>query len=72
MNFPLFQPYGRQYEMGQPLVNGAIYYHNGVPYTYQNGVAVFTPGPDGQPCAVGVTPTTGKGTILSWGFIKTL
>lgn len=27
--------------MGQPVLNGAIYYHNGIPYTYQNGVAVF-------------------------------
>lgn len=54
------QPFGRQYEMGQPLVNGALYYHNGVPYTYQNGMAMFTAGPDGQPCQVGGTlvPTT--------------
>ena len=21
--------------MGQPVINGAIYYHNGIPYTYQ-------------------------------------
>jgi hypothetical protein len=27
--------------MGQPVNNGAMYYHNGIPYTYQNGVAVF-------------------------------
>ena len=26
---------GRGYEMGQPIVNGAVYYHNGIPYTYQ-------------------------------------
>lgn len=37
-------PYGRSYEMGQPVVNGALYYHNGIPYTYQqNGVAMFVP-----------------------------
>ena len=29
--------------MGQPVMNGAVYYHNGIPYTYQNGVAVFQP-----------------------------
>ena len=48
----LFQPYPRPYDMGQPSMNGGgsggggggsgtVYYHNGVPYTYQNGVAVF-------------------------------
>ena len=31
--------------MGQPVMNGAVYYHNGVPYTYQNGVAMFTGAP---------------------------
>ena len=46
-----FQPYPRPYDMGQPSMNGGgsgggggvgtVYYHNGVPYTYQNGVAVF-------------------------------
>ena len=30
--------------MGQPVMNGAVYYHNGIPYTYQNGVAVFAGG----------------------------
>ena len=51
MNF--FQPYPRPYDMGQSSMNGGggggsgasgngtVYYHNGVPYTYQNGVAVF-------------------------------
>merc|ERR1719471_2852269 len=46
-------PYPRPYDMGQPSMNGGggggsgasgngtVYYHNGVPYTYQNGVAVF-------------------------------
>ena len=33
--FVFQQAYGRSYEMGQPVVNGAIYYHNGIPYTYQ-------------------------------------
>ena len=44
-----FQPYPRPYDLGQPSMNGGgggggngtVYYHNGVPYTYQNGVAVF-------------------------------
>ena len=34
--------------MGQPVMNGAVYYHNGVPYTYQNGVAVFAGNPSGS------------------------
>ncbi|XP_059084679.1 E3 ubiquitin-protein ligase RBBP6-like isoform X2 [Tigriopus californicus] len=38
------QPYTRTYEMGQPVMNGALYYHNGIPYTYQNGVALFQDG----------------------------
>ena len=48
--------------MGQPLVNGALYYHNGVPYTYQNGMAMFTA--DGQPIGGVVSPTTHTGNGL--------
>jgi len=62
------QAYGRSYEMGQPVVNGAIYYHNGIPYTYQqNGVAMFV---DGQPCLGGgvVSPTSGKASTPSTPF----
>lgn len=34
---------GRSYEMGQPVLNGGYYYSpSGTPYTYQNGVAMFT------------------------------
>jgi len=34
---------GRSYEMGQPVMNGGYYYSpSGTPYTYQNGVAMFT------------------------------
>jgi len=63
------QAYGRSYEMGQPVVNGAIYYHNGIPYTYQqNGVAVFVS--DGQPCVGGVvSPTTGKGASPPFSLV---
>ena len=58
------QPFVHQYEMGQPPMTGALYYHNGVPYTYQNGMAMFTVGPDGQPKQVGGTlvPTTNTAT----------
>jgi len=34
---------GRSYDMGQPVMNGGYYYSpSGTPYTYQNGVAMFT------------------------------
>jgi len=34
---------GRGYEMSQPVMNGGYYYSpSGTPYTYQNGVAMFT------------------------------
>jgi len=55
---------GRGYEMGQPIVNGAVYYHNGIPYTYQNGVAMFI---TGDPNALNglLSPTGQKGLASS-------
>jgi len=39
----------RSYEMGQPVLNGGYYYSpSGTPYTYQNGMAMFT-SEGGQP-----------------------
>ena len=68
-----FQPYPRPYDLGQPSMNGGgsggggggngtVYYHNGVPYTYQNGMAMFTA--DGQPIGGVVSPTTHTGNGL--------
>jgi hypothetical protein len=53
---------GRGYEMGQPIVNGAVYYHNGIPYTYQNGVAMFI---DPNALSGLLSPTGQKGGVPS-------
>ncbi|XP_067125455.1 protein boule-like isoform X2 [Centruroides vittatus] len=36
------QPFTRVYDPTQSASNGTIFYHNGMPYTYQNGMAFFT------------------------------
>lgn len=36
------QPFTRVYDPVQGASNGTIFYHNGMPYTYQNGMAFFT------------------------------
>lgn len=37
------QPFARVYNSAQVVPNGTIMYHNGMPYTYNNGMAYFTP-----------------------------
>ncbi|XP_023239852.1 protein boule-like [Centruroides sculpturatus] len=36
------KPFTRVYDPTQSASNGTIFYHNGMPYTYQNGMAFFT------------------------------
>jgi len=37
------QTYSKPYDMGQPVLNGGYYYSpSGTPYTYHNGLAMFT------------------------------
>jgi len=46
----------RTYEMGQPILNGGYYYSpsGGTPYTYQNGMAMFTSDTGQQAATLGL------------------
>ncbi|XP_071454518.1 uncharacterized protein [Hetaerina americana] len=44
--YPL-QPYNRSYETAPTVPSGTVFFHNGYPYTYQNGMAFFATSANG-------------------------
>lgn len=60
------QPFNRTYEAASPptVHSNTIFYQNGVPYTFHNGVAYFTPTPPQHTAPAGPIPTTGDPTAV--------
>ena len=40
---PPLQPFSRMFDPSTASPTGTVLFHNGMPYTYQNGMAVFPP-----------------------------
>lgn len=63
------QPFTRVYDPTQSVPNGTVLYHNGIPYTYHNGMAFFVTPESAYQYAAATQTTTPAATTANYPLL---